>query len=662
MADTLSERIKLCPELRHSMHFVRQMKEKEHRTIAMYLIVRALDPGIPRTQRDMSKAIRSLMTALNAYTAREPTDFGIVKIKDFKSYSILDVYRQRVVNTVAAVILGVENSVATRNMDRQHYSVNAHQIAILYPLVHEYCKHNLLYKLKAYPTLWGSNAQAMKPGSWTAYNEKLTTGAPFLYVVCIHLYYIIFDGGRYGTGNLSRKCKEYLKIHPFSQLIYGAESIGTFWTNHYCNPEGTVSNSIQYPYNMGRVMIEANALEWKYQKFMTLNDSTLDTFTLVYADERLCRPTGYHVLSKTFTRWDPCRTPLNTSCLTVVARVTGFADTHAIYAILNYTTREYNVRKPGDLLESIVNRMIQESKTVAVQMQTEVISFRPLMDDGLLDFVKESFELTNLKLQPYENQTIIKYTFQANNSGIITFHSPLMMPSGDVQWSVEVIKNNNLDEGADGNKANYYALYTWTDLTWSYNDTPWEFVRSNHYYTVALQQLMVAVIMKHTEALTLDNGYLIYYETYALTGRSRHFEFTAKQLEKTCLQYVDAVFTEKRPFKIDGFYDWLNAAQTILKNGTIFPNAVREEPAEQSNNVPLYLMNPALYALQDDLEEQAKTDVDTNIRANVDSTLPLGAPYETVAVAPVEIKDLTEKIDTVLATLFWDKFKIAEPV
>ena len=103
-------------------------------------------------------------------------------------------------------------------------------------------------------------------------------------------------------------------------------------------------------------------------------------------------------------------------------------------------------------------------------------------------------------------------------------------------------------------------------------------------------------------------------------------------------------------------------AQTILKNGTIFPNVKIEDPAEESTAVPLYLLNPALYALQDDLEEQERTDVDTNIRANVDSTLPLGAPYETVAVAPVEIKGLTENIDTVLATLFWDKFKIAEPV
>ena len=376
MADVLSERIKLCPELRHSMHFVRQMKEKEHRTIAMYLIVRALDPGIPRTQRDMSKAIRSLMTALDAYTAREPRDIGMVEREEFKSYSILYVYRQRVVNTVAAVILGVENSVATRNMDRQHYSVNAHQIAILYPLVNEYCNYNLIYKLKAYPTLWGSNAQAMKPGSWTAYNKDLNTGAPFLYVVCIHLYYIIFDGGSYGKP--MRRAADMVPIHPFSQFIYGAKNINTFWMDNYCNVDGNVSKHIQMPYKRSNLMHDAHILEMRYQQFMTLHESMLDDYSLAYASDTLHRPRGKTVPLSIFEGTNKNDTPINQSSLDVLGTVIAMADIEAIQCVLQYTVEDYNDKKAGDLLECIVNRMMNHITLVPEQENAQRIGFRPL--------------------------------------------------------------------------------------------------------------------------------------------------------------------------------------------------------------------------------------------------------------------------------------------
>jgi len=129
---------------------------------------------------------------------------------------------------------------------------------------------------------------------------------------------------------------------------------------------------------------------------------------------------------------------------------------------------------------------------------------------------------------------------------------------------------------------------------------------------------------------------------------------------------VDKIVGDNLVFKMDGFLEWLIGAQGTI-NGKVYPN-VNPVSSTESKHVPTYLLNPALFTLLESPVDKAKDfddetkDVAANIIANVDSVLPLGAPYETVTVATVGVKDTVVNIQSTLNKLFWNKFKLAEPV
>lgn len=657
------------------MHFMRQMKGKINNTIALYLIVRALDPGIPRTLREMSKAMSSLMTALDAYTVQLPTISHKQKPRRtvIKSYSILDVYRQRVVNTVAAVILGVENSVATTNMDRQHYTVNTYQIAILFPLVETYCNHNLAYKLKKYPTLWGSNAEAMKPGAWTPYIgggvHPEHTGAPFLYIVCIHLYYIIFKGSSYGK--MTHRAKEKLPIHEFSQFIYNAEKINNFWMDQYCNVEGSVSAKVQEAYALKYVMHRAHELEQRYQMMRTLNPKPLSGYQLACVDDKLFRPTTAAAVSADETTLTGTTVGggsadqpnvIDFSCVKVLSNFGVVPEVETVFWdwILHLGDDEYGRMQAASQLECLIKRGIEKVKTAPKQRTKLQYPLRSIFDDGLDDCIigrilSRQWEFVSKLV------TSAGITYECTHDegeASVKITNPTIYSDGNVVWDVLYTRTDTVEGGE-------LLVYDWESSTWAY-DTSYISDASIQCYYVALRQLMALSIMRHIKACKWSGDNWTYDNMYTIVCKTKVFEFNSREFLKVCLTYVDKIVGDNLVFKMDGFLEWLIGAQGTI-NGKVYPN-VNPVSSTESKHVPTYLLNPALFTLLESPVDKAKDfddetkDVAANIIANVDSVLPLGAPYETVTVATVGVKDTVVNIQSTLNKLFWNKFKLAEPV
>lgn len=249
------------------------------RTIVLYCLAHALLPDQSRTlctsRTDIVRVMQNIhdvSKCMRYIPISESTD-GDVMATVFvhglqNQYVLLAAFRKRVLETLADVKCNIERSVSTQNNARPHYSITLPQMAILMPLLKLYAKNNIYRRHPNYPTFWGMNKNAMVPGTWDMYNYENTRenycGIPFLYVACLHLYYIVFCGNDYNL-ELPFKPKTSLNLPAEYQHVYDADEIQTFWRKQYCNTFGTVDAALLgYFVTAKKTLFEARFIEKRY--------------------------------------------------------------------------------------------------------------------------------------------------------------------------------------------------------------------------------------------------------------------------------------------------------------------------------------------------------------------------------------------------------------
>jgi len=257
----LNTSVRLCSEEFDEAHLIIEeisfsdtIRKKQLKTVAAYCLVHAaLKSTLALTRQTVVAAMQNLndTSTLLRYIPVDDNNLPEYDKVDgnralTNKYAVLGEYRRRVLLTIADVKCNIERSVSTSNMSRSHYCITLQQVAILLPLLREYNRNNGIYRHNNVPTYWGINPTAMVNGNWQLHHNRLGTNnvkIPYVYIACLHLYYILFHGTAY-AGALAVPKIDKLPLPGVYQYVYDAVAIEDFWRKTYCNTDGSVRHDL----------------------------------------------------------------------------------------------------------------------------------------------------------------------------------------------------------------------------------------------------------------------------------------------------------------------------------------------------------------------------------------------------------------------------------
>lgn len=248
-----------------------------YNTIALYCLVHAIVPErtsqMRASRQTTVNAMQNLHDALDKLDYQPLSHDGVAVPESHGTrtgqHAVLAEYRHRVLQTLGDVKCNIERSVSTANQSRPHYAVSLARMAILMPMLNEYAKYNLYRRCTSVPTFWGYNSHAMVNGCWTLHNSVDNSAGsarhiPYVYVACLHLYYLLFNGPEY-VGPLKLSLIPELRLPQMFNAILGAQEICNFWNLTYCNADGNVAGTlINFFTNAELTLSSAQHLEYTY--------------------------------------------------------------------------------------------------------------------------------------------------------------------------------------------------------------------------------------------------------------------------------------------------------------------------------------------------------------------------------------------------------------
>jgi len=246
-------------------------------TIALYCLVHAIVPERTaqlRASRHMTvNAMQNLQDALHHLRqnnlTREHSVGSHVATDRSSQYVVLAEFRRRLLLTLGDVKCNIERSVSTANQSRPHYTVSLTRMAILMPLLKTYARFNLYRRCPEVPTFWGYNSSALVNGCWTTHDRTSIRARdrgkniPYVYVACLHLYYLLFNGPEYNNVPLTQS--DRLLLPEVLAAVNGSREILAYWDTTYCNTNGFVaSDLVKYFVDAAETQAAARELECNY--------------------------------------------------------------------------------------------------------------------------------------------------------------------------------------------------------------------------------------------------------------------------------------------------------------------------------------------------------------------------------------------------------------
>lgn len=267
----------LCEDVVLHIRLVKLLQKFEDNldTCALFFLVVALNDGVTPSFETLVFEMDALNRMLhkskvNPLIELEARSEPTTPIAEIINFNIISEYRSRFLKTVADVILNVEQSLNATNLN-DVYTINLSQMCILMPMIKQWAQHNMLVrrfqKTSTFPTFWGANKDALLKGEYSFVgSHEISCGAPYLYVACLHLYYICFDGNLFP--NLTKKVTPNI-LPVLSKHVYGYDVIKqTFEELYNLKGNGSLDYRVyNWFFDPTSTIREARAIEQKYSRF-----------------------------------------------------------------------------------------------------------------------------------------------------------------------------------------------------------------------------------------------------------------------------------------------------------------------------------------------------------------------------------------------------------